>query len=430
MASEDIQAFAALDAVSQSAFAKLSPMGYVANKRIFAHNENSSVEAAILQIRQGALIMPSTSTNLSSTLTFMINNQNILANFYIKAQLTIPRYGQLSSNWFLREAVDTITISMPGQGTISYNGRSAYDMLIRSSSDAQRLAYNALCPAVSANSETAAAAYVYEFVCPIMLPWSSSPDPTGAFPLDASAASNQIVLSLTLKPVYQWMYGTSTQNPTLPTSFDYCELKCINVMSHISPELSSRFLDNYRLPFFWLQSYKQSGVSMTAGQELSLQLGNLPVGELVSIIVSCVDQATIGTSGNTVAATGANIPFTYMRLNWSGLDLIIQDEKELALTKLYNGVVMGDGFNYTITVPPHVVGASASVSQTLNACEVFGIDTTAALTDGEYFLAQSYGGQSFNLYVKTATTGTVDFYVTYVINAALEFKNGSAKIYF
>lgn len=421
---------AALATSLSSPYGSDTPSGLVVNKIIYANSESSTLETSILNIRQGTLHLPATSTNLSSTLTFTIPNRDVYDIFYINGTITLPHYSQLCSNWFLR-AVDSINISLPGQGTYQYSGISAWTHLMRSSSVEQRNALNSLMPAVSANSETALGSYVYRFVCPMQFPWSGALTPDASWPIDAGASSNNIIVSLTMKPVYQWLYCSSGNTMTFPTAFDQIELKVLNIISPINQVMqASRITPVVKTPFNYLQTYNLSGISFVAGAEKNVQLSNLPEGQLTSIYVSIIDQASLGQANGARLASLLNIPLTYMRLNYNGLDLIELDQKELRLMQLYNSAENDNGMQYELVVPPYVAGASATVDQSINIIECFAVNTAEGYTNGAYSITQNYQGMQFSLYVKTDVTATCDVVITYVINSVLVLANGAASFLF
>ncbi len=418
--------------VKSSFYGALHPAGVVVNSVVYAHRDSSSLEAGILEIRQGTLHLTSSSMQLSSTLNFVVPNQRIQDCFYIKGTLNIPQWCVLKSMWFL-DAINNIQIQIPGSGTIQYFGSTWKDMLLRCSTESQRDALNVFMPYVNAS----AGATDVEFCCPVVLPWSFAIDPMVAFPLDGDSYSNNLTVSITLKPAYQWICASQAGGAharVLPTAFSLLELKPLNVYSHIRDELSlGRLQEEYRVPSYYLQTYAVSGQPLTGALQ-SITLQQMPNAQLATILLRIEDDAAYMTSDNTAGAqtlvNPVNIRLSYMRLNFNGLDLIELSSKELDVMKCYSGNNGDGGLNYTTQTATSISNAtSANYSQQLNVMECFMLNTSKALTDAQYSLTQNYNGQTMTLYfIAPSAVASTTFTFSYVSNCVWDTMNGSSKL--
>jgi len=423
-----------LASASDSLYGLMQPSGLTVNKTVYAHEESSSVEAAVLEIRQGVLKIPSTSTNLSSTLSFTIQNSKIQDIYYIKGALTLPQWCVLKSMWFL-DAIDNVQIQIPGSGNIQYDGASWKDFLLRTSSKDQRNALNDFMPYVAAT----AGATTTNFVCPVVTPWSSNVSPQSAFPLDADSLSNNVILSVTLKPAYQWIFATQSGGAhvrVLPTAFDSLELKPLNLVSHVKDQLSiGRMRELYRIPTYYLQSYKLSGVALTGAQQ-SLTLQQMPNAQLVSILIRVEDDSKYMSSDNAAASQAlvnpVNIRLSQLRLNFNGLDLIDLSDKEISLMHGSSAIGYDGGLSYTTyTSASNSVTTSTAYDQNLNVLECFILNNGKALSECEYALSKNFNGYTMTLFFTApAAVASSTVTITYVCNAVMDIQNGIAQYHF
>lgn len=420
--------------LSSSMYSLMHPAGITVNKTIYSHEGNSTLEAAVLEIRQGTLKIPATSVNMASTLSFTIPNSKIQDMYYLKGQLTLPQWCVLKSQWML-DAIDQLQLQIPGSGSLMYTGTSWKDFLLRTSSKDQRNALNLMMPYV----EASAGATVVNFVCPVVLPWTSSISPDSSFPLDADALSNNVLLSITLKPVYKWIFASQAGGAharVLPTAFDSLELKPLNNINHPNPALSiGKMHDVYRIPMYYLQSYVLNNVALTGNQQ-SIILQQMPNAQLVSIIIRVEDDAAYMTSSNVAGdqtlVNPVNIRLKQMRLSFNGLDLVDLEDKELYLLGGYNAFE-GDGdLSYTTqTSASNAVLTSTDYTQYLNVLECFALETGKALTKGDYTLARNFNGFTQTLFFTApAAVASSTITVTYVCNAVMDIQDGVSNLHF
>jgi len=85
------------ETVLDSLYGQLHPASLTMNKIVYAHESNSTFDAAVLEQRQGVVKISSANTNLGSTLSFTIANSKIQDIFYIYGQLSLGQYMTLKS---------------------------------------------------------------------------------------------------------------------------------------------------------------------------------------------------------------------------------------------------------------------------------------------------------------------------------------------
>jgi len=424
------------ETVLDSLYGQLHPASLTVNKIVYAHESNSTFDAAVLEQRQGVVKISSANTNLGSTLSFTIANSKIQDIFYIYGQLSLGQYMTLKSLWFL-DAVQNIQITIPGaSGNIQYTGESWKSFLLRSSSVNQRAALNVMNPT---NSLAAVAgATINQFCIPVVMPWSTAAQPNSAFPLDGDSFNNNILVNITLKPSYLWIFASQSGGAhvrVLPTQFDFIQLKPLNYYSHLRNELSvGKTRDIYRIPSYYIQSYEIDNVAITGSQQ-SLNLQSFPNAQLVSILVSVVDNSALGTSSNAAADQALinpiNIELTQTRLNYNGLDLIDLTGPELPLMKCYSaGLTEGNLEYLTYTAASNSSGVVTEYPQGLNVLECWILDTNAAFTNAEYALSRNFTGQTMTLFFTGPVTASSTVTITYVCNCVYEVKDGVAEQYF
>jgi hypothetical protein len=420
--------------VSESMYSLMQPANLTVNRIIYAHEDNTKFEATQLEIRQGVVKIPASSTNLASTLTFTILNSKIQDIFYLHGQITLPQYAMIKSKFFL-DAVNDIQIQIPGSGNIQMSGTSWKDFLLRSSSTAQKEALNDMMPYYV----DMVGGYKYEFVTPVVLPWCSAVQSDCAFPLDGDSLQNNVIVSITLKPVYQWIGCSQSGGAhvrTLPTAWDFLYLKPFNLISHTKEQLSiGRMRQEYRIPTYYLQTYQVNGVALTGTQQ-SIVLQSFPNAQLVSILINVSDDSKYMSSSNLAAGqtlvNPANISLTQMRLNWNGLDIIELGGPELVVQKCYAAGRYDGSLTYnTYNATSISNNAQATYTESLNVLECFILDPNKAFQDAEYAMSRNYSGQTLTLFFTApAAVASATLTFTYVCNAVLDVTNGVGQYFF
>lgn len=414
--------------VESSMYAMMHP-GSITSGSHYAHQESSTLEANVLQVRQGTLKIPTTSLSLQSTATFQVPNRELQGPVCLVGSITIPRYILGKACW-LYDIINQITISTPGVNNIQYSGVSLRDALFRSITSFQRDAMEQLMPMV----DSSAATYSYDFVCPLYLPWSHGLDPNTGFFLEAGVIASNYILQIQWNPITQVLYTetpAAPHTPVYPTAFDRLELKPIWTAVSLSPALTISQKDMYSIPSFGIQSYDLYGITSAANVESSILLQSLPTGQIVSIFVTAYDTATIGVPAGTTFANPVPIEFTYLRLNYNGLDLLELETKEIIAMGLYNSINGSDGYAYNVVnAASNTVTTKTDYPTRLTSLEFSGVDVSAAYSKHDFFMARNFQGQIFNLFWKTASSATtLDFHITYMFNRVYMFQDGQMSLH-
>lgn len=414
--------------VESSMYSLMHP-GSVTSGSHYAHQESSTLEANVLQVRQGTLKIPSTSLSLGSTATFQVPNRELQGPVCLVGTITIPRYIQGKGCW-IYDIINQMTISTPGVNNIQYSGVSCRDALFRSITSNQRDYMEQLMPAVDTNS----AGVVYDFVCPLYLPWSHGLDPNTGFFLEAGVIASNYILQIQWYPITQVLSTidpTAPHTPVYPVAFDKLELKPIWTAVSMSPALTIGKNDTYSIPSYGIQSYDLYSIPNAANTESSILLQSLPTGQIVSIFVTAYDPTSIGVAAGTSFANPIPIEFTYLRLNYNGLDLLELNEKEIIAMGLYNSNWGTNGYAYNVTNGTNLTTPTQKVYPTrLTALEFSGVDVSAGYIKHDFFMARNFQGQIFTLFYKTANTAAnLDFHITYMFNRIYMFKDGQMSLH-
>ena len=414
--------------VESSMFGMMHP-GNITSGSHYAHQDSSSLEVNVLQVRQGTLKIPATSLNLSSTATFQVPNRELQGPMCLVGSITINKFILGKSCW-LYDIMNQITISTPGLNNLQYSGVSMRDTMLRSFSSTMRNALTELMPMVDSTAGT----ITYEFVCPLYLPWSHGLDPKTGFFLEAGVIASNYILQIDWLPITQVLYTYTplTNTPTYPVAFNRLELKPLWTAVSLSPALTISKNDTYSIPSFGIQSYDLYGVPNTPGVESNLLLQSLPTGQIVSILISPIDASTVGTSNGATYANPVPMEFKYLRLNYLGLDLLELYQTEIIALGLYSSIYGSDGFSYTVTnALLNTSYVHSPIETRITALEPTGIDVSQSYSNHDGFMARVYQGQIFQLYyvLDTTTATSVNFRITYVFNRVYLFKDGNLSIH-
>ncbi len=423
--------------IDRSIVALNHPGGTLVNDVIYANPSNSSLDLTKLQERVGVYRIAPTSLGLGNSISFSILNRSLLTGFYLTGTISVPAYSQLISNWFFY-LINTLQFSISGINNLQYTGVSLRDMYLLENSKARRDYLSSdLMPAYD-NTEGTGTVEV-EFICPIPLFHNEGMIATKGFVLDANTLSSTMQMTINFNPIYHVFSGLTGHVPlTYPTSFNSLYLKPYMQMDHLTHEFAAhRISPIFRVPFNFVQYYNLVNQPVTSPDDINtLQLQQLPQGELTRIILSASDATKIGNVGSTQLANFDPVPFSYLRLTLNGNDLVLLDtEKQIYNQQLYNSIGDDAAAQYVSTrfSSTGTTGSNIDYTNNLTTIDCFIPAIAGSMYQSEFSVAESFNGQIFQLYYRLAPKGQTDitrlnWNITYLSNAILSIESGEAKL--
>lgn len=419
--------------IDRSIVALNHPSGTTVNDVIYANPRNSKLDLTKLQIRNGVWKIAPTSLGLGSSISFNILNRSLIMGLYLTGSIQIPAYGQLISNWFYY-LINFIQFQISGINNLQYTGISLRDMYLLEASNARRNYLSTLMPPILNNT---ASTVPYDFIVPLPFFFNEGMLATKGFVLDANTLSSTMQLNINFNPLYTVMAGVTGHTLTYPTSFDSLYMKTYAQMDHLTQEFASHRISNiFRIPFNFVQYYSliNQPVPNTGPTGVNtLQLQQLPQGELLRIVLSASDASQVGTLGGTSGLPNMDpVQFSYLRLTLNGNDMVLlESQKQVYNQMLYNSVGDDAATQYTSYVYAGNTGGAAIAQQNnLTTLDCFVPAVAGSMYESEFSVAESFNGQIFQLYYTIAGGGisTLNWNITYLSNGIMSIENGEAKL--
>lgn len=441
MASRDFQIPTIEDTILQGAESVIDnsiialnhPSGTTVNDVLYANPRNSKLDLTKLQIRNGVYKVAPTSLGIGSSIAFNILNRSIVSGFYLSGQIVLPAYTNLCSNWFYY-LINTLQFQISGINNLQYTGISLRDMYLMETSKARRDYLSSdLMPAISTG---ASPEDYYDFIVPLPLFFNEGMIATKGFFMDLNTLSATIQMNIQFNSLQSVVSGVTGNTPlSLPTSFKSLYLKPYAQMDHLTNEFAAHRVSNiFRVPFNFVQYYSLVNQSITAGQKNSVQLQQLPQGELLRCVLSATNARAVGASDNKTVVNYDPVQFSYLRLTLNGNDLVLlESQKEIYNQQLYNSNGDDAALQYTSTRFTNVAGATGGqtdFNNNLTTIDCFVPAISGSMYESEFSVAESFNGQIFQLEYQLAdpTIDLLNWNITYLSNGIITVENGEAKL--
>lgn len=301
---------------------------------IYSSAANSVSEIVERQRLTASYTSQSNTLNFSSQSTFFIQPGSVIGAMMIAGDIVLPRYARANPLWGL-DAIDTIELVVSGSSSIQsqkISGQSHRDYILASYSSNKMLAL------IEANNQvllTSAGATV-KFAFPIHM-FFSSLEGKASFPLDTSTLSSQLLVNIRWKPVWKVFSGDATNAVTLPVGFNSLALKVLQQVGlgnnfALSNQMKSDPSLVYSIPSNYLQSFTAIENVANLSVTNSLTLTSMPSGHLQGILISCQEQAYVGTVGTQTLINPWN-SFDYLRILYNGQEIYnCSSAQEIALS--------------------------------------------------------------------------------------------------
>lgn len=410
------------------------PGGTTIANILYANPRNSKLDLAKCSITNGVWKVAPSSLSIGSSISFTIQNNFMISGVYLSGRITLPAYTNLCSNW-LYYLINNLQIQVPGTNNFQYTGITLRDMYLMETSRARRDFLSAeLMPAIS----TGASGDVFDFVCPLPFFWNEGMIATKGFILAANTLGSVINVNIQFNPMYSVVSGVTGHVPlSLPSSFDQLYMKTYAQIEHKITEFEAkRGPAPFKLPLNFAQYFRLPNQTVPSpGDRNSIQLTQLPQGELIRICISASDASKVGNSTN-VTANGVDfnpVQFAYLRLTYMGNQLVLlESAKEILNQQLYNSNGDDAALQYSADVFTNNAGATGG--QTTNLYNLTTLDCfvpaiSGSMYESEFSLANSYNGQIFSLEYQTVDSiSTLNWNITYISNGVADIKNGEMEL--
>ena len=441
---------AVMSNLSRSMVGLMHPGNVTVNSTIYSHEENSTLDTSIYEVRSGIAKVPATALNFQSNINFTLLNRSVVSGLYLTGQITIPQGAVLPSKWFYY-ALQNIQYGFPGISNFQLNGISMLNLFMRQNPQDRRDELNNLNPgAIGVTGGTAV-----PFTVPLSYIIGEGFNADKGFYLSGGSLANVMQFSFQFNPAYQWIgSGGVTGGFTggivgsLPTQFDSLSMKICSQIDILNQEFDmARMSDIFRIPFSFVTSYplfQQANAGPSTTQQIQLQA--LPSAEMTSILVWAVPSNRVGISSINTAVDYSPIKFTYEKLSLQGVDFILLENNVEILTQ-NNFYSVGDssGFYYNDDNVSYATSATgtiqynattlSSTQKRFTALECFIADPSRCF-DGQskFQLSRNFSGQILTFYYKvpddltTAVCPFIDFYFTYLANGIFDVQKGTANL--
>lgn len=390
---------------------------------LYAQPANASVNVVPELNTIGRLKISSNSLSFGSSSQFQIPPQSIDSQFFLHAEVVYARYVHSSSMWLL-EMIDQIQYQVSGNSSInnvSLNGASHRDLVLASvDGEEKRLKMFPVGGVVDGN----AAGGTAKATIPLYLPWSS-PDRMGAFPIDTSALSSNIVITIRWKQGFNVFNGQNAQTPVLPSAFSSLFLKSfqtdlLNGAFAISRAQSMDRSLSYNIPTYLTQSYV-TDVAITPGTKSTVALSSLPQGQLICIMVSASPASWKGVAAGTTLIQPQSATFDYSRLTHNGQDIYVAESEDEI--RCINALAKkGGSYDYQLSYGDSYTWTANATRSSYVMVMPLVYDLESALEDRHHQAVKSYGGSVLQHevdFASTMPTATYTLTYTFVFNAIL-----------
>lgn len=430
---EDTMLQGAESVIDESVIALNHPSGTTVNNVIYANPRNSSLDLTKLQMRCGVYRIPPTSLGIASSVSWTVLNRSMITGLYISGKITIPAYTGLISNWFYY-LINTLMVSISGINNLQYTGISLRDMYMLEAPKARRDFLTSDLLPICDNTTTGTPTQ-FDFIVPLPLFFNEGLIATKGFVFDANTLNTPMNININFNPLSQVTFAaTGHTGPTLPTTFDQLYIKTYAQMDHLTQQFAAHKVSNsLKVPFNFVQYYSlPNQTCITGGVENTLQLQQLPQGELLRIVLSASDASKMGDP-NTVKYDMDFDPvkFKYLRLTLNGNDMIfLESEKEIYNQQLYNSIGDDAAIQYRSDVFTNATGTPGSSTKYMTTLDCFVPAIAGSMYESEFSVAESFNGQIFQLSYKLVDTtiSLLNWNITYLANGIINVENGEAKL--
>jgi len=394
---------------------------------LYAQPANASVNIVPELNTIGRLKISSNSLSFGSSTQFQVPPQSLNSQFFLHGEVAYNRYVHAPSTWLL-DMIDQVIYQISGNSSINnvtLDGKSHRDLILAAvEGEEKRLKMFPLAGVVDGNAASGTASATI----PIYLPWSA-PDRDGAFPIDTSTLSSNIVITIRWKQGYQVFCGENGQTPTLPSAFTSLYLKAfqcdlLNGAFAISRAQAMDPSLTYNIPTYLCQSYVVD-VAITAGTASTVSLSSLPAGQLVAILCSATPASWKGVAAGTTLIQPQSATFAYSELLHNGQQLYVAESTNEI--KCINALCKtGGSYDYQVRfASAYAYSANADYASFVMVMPLV-YDLQQALEDKHHQSVPSYGGSVLQHTVRFDSpmpTATYTLTYTFIFNSVLEIVN-------
>jgi hypothetical protein len=394
---------------------------------LYAQPANASVNIVPELNTIGRLKISSNSLSFGSSTQFQIPPQSLNSQLFIHGEVAYNRYVHAPSTWLL-DMIDQVIYQVSGNSSINnvtLDGKSHRDLILASVEGQEKR--DKLFPVTGVVDGNAAAGTARATI-PLFLPWSA-PDREGAFPIDTSTLSSNIVITIRWRQGYQVFCGENGQTPTLPSAFGSLYLKAfqcdlLNGAFAISRAQSMDPSLTYNIPTYLCQSYTVDQ-SITAGSNTTISLSSLPQGQLVAILCSATPASWKGVSAGTTLIQPQTATFAYSELLHNGQQLYVGESTDEI--KCINALCKkGGSYDYSVRYATAYAYSANSDREVFVLVMPLVYNLEEALEHKRHQSTPSYGGSVLQHIIRFDSPMPSETYTltyTFIFNAILEIQN-------
>lgn len=384
------------------------------------HAISGTIDPSDHLVRYGINVYSASGLSLGGYSNFLIINQDYNSVYYLHGSITIPANVSLPSGW-LYLLMNFVQVTFPGSQSLQWPGDFCLLALMRSMSNQQRQFFmNSINPYVQSTTSSQTITFAVPLYMPSMINTRFTCDNQNWYS-PVGRSKGQINVQVNWNAAFRAMNVEALTSPTLPTAFNFLELKSLVTVQEsylLNPSVNS----TESLLFLDMSPYPAQNFSHTQNAAESISIQSIPSGMLVDILVSAYDAALQGNVGLTGLVSSAQVPFSSFRFQYNGDDQVrLQDAPEVTLYSFYNSVRDDPALTYPTVNISGLTGLTGLTAATVTNYFTEGVfpstNSGRPFDSNKYFIAKDYNSKTiqflFTSAYKTATLN-IYFYLVYL----------------